>query len=1026
MRRPPGAFGGNLASGVLLTVLCIVAPAAGQGPSSEGLVDEAKVPPEDADVAAGLKAAAEGRWSEATTYWEKDLASHPERPTAQRAGVWLAVGSAHLKTGSYQRALECLTTAEGLFADIPGCEGERVGCLQVLEQVHTSLGQHQQALETLGRAWSLCRDLPGATALQARCLDGMGDAYSYLGREDRAIELYQQALTVLGSSDSTQFDRAEISAALGTSVLTLGRLEEAQRWAKDALELYSGRPYADGVIGRADCHSVLASIALFQDDLAEGLRELKIALDLYGTLEDAEDQIAVCLVNIAAVQCRGREYGEALATGSHAESILLAASERERARGLVGVSPSLIDVERSLGNTYRLRSTGDDLYLAYRHYARATLLAERSRARATTGLAFRASHFGQKVRAYDDVLKVLREMQKRQLPIRPDLLEETSAAFWGALGESPPGYWQGWETYDDALLSYVESSRARVLRDLLTGRPLNLEDAETRALWTRLASLVAREQALNEQLSDTSPRSVDTEEALAQELRETRSEREQAEAAFGRTAVGELVSRAPQGLDDWRTCRKAYDAALVYRVLPDVVLILVIVGDTVTAHTVELRTNSTPDGSTDAPDERLVEVQADQGVEQLVSEALAPLCAQQRGMTSPVAPAEHLARLSDLYQTLLQSFEPSIGAARVRRLLICPDGPLAYLPFGMLVRRGGRAPELRQSSTPYAARSLEFVMERWEIGYAPSLAVCAALIRAGAARPRPRATLLALADPIFSAGDERLAGPDIGLELARASRVRDGSVDPDLAAEASYQRDRLRKMGSDSASLARLPYTRLELDASLRAFGGAPERDVLDGTAAGGWRTSQGLVGAAALEPLVYDERLRRYGHVLIASHGIIDTEEPMSSHIALTAPDTLGGTPDADPLTDGYLTVAEAFGMPLNARTVTLSGCETGLGRYDRGEGLLGFPMALFAAGARSVTVSLWAVDDARTATLMGSYHRGLARGETPVKALSAAQRRMLASGRHAARHAKDPRELARAADPTYWAPFIVIGPGR
>jgi hypothetical protein len=48
-----------------------------------------------------------------------------------------------------------------------------------------------------------------------------------------------------------------------------------------------------------------------------------------------------------------------------------------------------------------------------------------------------------------------------------------------------------------------------------------------------------------------------------------------------------------------------------------------------------------------------------------------------------------------------------------------------------------------------------------------------------------------------------------------------------------------------------------------------------------------------------------------------------------------------------------------LDADLVTLSACETGLGKKDAGEGYLGFSQALFVAGARSLLVSLWKVDD-------------------------------------------------------------------
>src|SRR5262249_33137041 len=62
-----------------------------------------------------------------------------------------------------------------------------------------------------------------------------------------------------------------------------------------------------------------------------------------------------------------------------------------------------------------------------------------------------------------------------------------------------------------------------------------------------------------------------------------------------------------------------------------------------------------------------------------------------------------------------------------------------------------------------------------------------------------------------------------------------------------------------------------------------------------------------------------------------------------------------------------------LDADLVTLSACESGLGRRGGGDGLLGFAQAVLLAGSRSVCMSLWQVDDTATAPLMDPLHRNL-----------------------------------------------------
>ena len=94
---------------------------------------------------------------------------------------------------------------------------------------------------------------------------------------------------------------------------------------------------------------------------------------------------------------------------------------------------------------------------------------------------------------------------------------------------------------------------------------------------------------------------------------------------------------------------------------------------------------------------------------------------------------------------------------------------------------------------------------------------------------------------------------------------------------------------------------------------------------------------------------------------------------------------PAADPTDDGYLTAAEATGMDLEGtELVTLSACETGLGRVRRSEWVYGLQRALTVAGARSTLLSLWKVDDAATAAFMVEYYQRLRAGEGRMAALA------------------------------------------
>jgi CHAT domain-containing protein len=96
-----------------------------------------------------------------------------------------------------------------------------------------------------------------------------------------------------------------------------------------------------------------------------------------------------------------------------------------------------------------------------------------------------------------------------------------------------------------------------------------------------------------------------------------------------------------------------------------------------------------------------------------------------------------------------------------------------------------------------------------------------------------------------------------------------------------------------------------------------------------------------------------------------------------------------------------------LNARLVTLSACQTGLGRWYYGDELAGLSQAFLGAGVQTVIASLWLAADQQTADFMAILYRHLRQVSDPITALAQAQREAQRSG------------LA----PYYWAPFCVFG---
>ncbi len=118
----------------------------------------------------------------------------------------------------------------------------------------------------------------------------------------------------------------------------------------------------------------------------------------------------------------------------------------------------------------------------------------------------------------------------------------------------------------------------------------------------------------------------------------------------------------------------------------------------------------------------------------------------------------------------------------------------------------------------------------------------------------------------------------------------------------------------------------------------------------------------------------------------------------------------------DGIMTAAEIAGLDLRqTELVTLSGCDTGLGKVVAGEGVLGLRRAFAAAGARALTLSLWRVADHDTMRLMKDFYQQMKQfpAMNKAQALRQAQLKMLQQKR---------RQLGQA-DPRSWASFVVSG---
>jgi len=199
------------------------------------------------------------------------------------------------------------------------------------------------------------------------------------------------------------------------------------------------------------------------------------------------------------------------------------------------------------------------------------------------------------------------------------------------------------------------------------------------------------------------------------------------------------------------------------------------------------------------------------------------------------------------------------------------------------------------------------------------------------------------------------------------------------------------------------------------------------------------LVGTQATESS-FKRLAGQYDVIHLATHGYFNKLNPLLSGVML----------EPDGQEDGRMEVHEILDLKLNANLVTLSACDTGLGRFSGGEGHLGFSQALFLAGARSLVLSLWEVDDVSTALLMTRFYenllgQGAAQPMTKAEALAEAKRWLRGlgpdevgqltkdlptrgtRGRVVQRQQPGTVQAARTYEhPYYWSGFVLIGDSR
>ena len=954
-----------------------VATERGQQETADALNNLARV-----DLAQGRYAAALAKFRQA-----HDLLTDDGRPTLASAVITQNLGAAYDYLGDLPAALTHYQQALDTMVALGGPPARRAGCMNNIATIHHENGEFDAALRLLNEALELCRDA-GLVAVGATVLLNMGQILVDRGEQQQGVDRIEAALRIRQAMAARSVAVASAQESLARAYLAAGLSDEAAAQARAAVEIQAEQ--ASGSAGHATSLATLGTVQRAAGDFDAALRLQRQALTIHEAIQPDSLGVATDLNNIGLIyhdlgdlRRAARYYTRALplyearsprsattatihnnlgvvqhALGDldgalHHLEIALALDRHAAARSpavatdLMNIASVLLtrgEHQRALGylnEAVDLDSAAipDSPARAASLAALATTLAQDGQLDAALPLARQAVDIDRRSGPHSDRmlsdLTLLGDLLVRHgapaaaievLTEAVDLVDsiwlrsgtdERRREF--ALADRHATYRhliaallrRGHEGDAEAAFLYSERARARSLNDRLA------REAATGEQPGDILRLLAEEEQLRRRLSilrraPAVPQPLSPPEEAAR----GNGERERLEARLDDVVELRLARAAPAGgpggaesmprLAELQASLAAYEIALCYHIGTDAVIAWAVTAE-------RLRTYTLPVGV-----DRLAE---------LVDEVTLPYREGDPGAGGQPAVIGQLAAV------LLAPWYQEQASPAASRLIVVPDGRLAYLPFEMLP-----LPDER------------LLADHLTVSYAPSLSTLIWL-RGRHASTAPSA-FVAFADPVISQSPA----------AATARPAEEGPAEE--AAQADNPAALLLPAGHQ---LSPLPGTRAEAQAIARLFGA-------DGVAFVGPDNTARRVRDAA----------PRYRIQHWATHSLLDEVDPDFSGLVVSP--SAGQAPDSE-AADDLVTVYDLARLSLQADLVVCSACQTGLGTVRAGEGTIGMSQALLSAGARCVVLSLWPVPDRPTRRLMLAFYQALRRGEPPADALCTAK---------------------------------------
>ena len=827
---------------------------------------------------------------------------------------------------NYQQALELARTAKK--------QSSEASILNNIGKIYFDVAEWQKAVDHFNEAKLLFQEL-GDKEREAQALDNIGAAWYRVNDLEKALEFHQKSFAIR-QTVGEKGGEARTLERIGEVYAARGETQKAVENFQLALPLLrtSGNRYLE-----ATTLNNLGDALSNQGNYAKALESLQQALQLSRVLEDKRGE-ALTYERFGTVYVAMKQPQKALENYMLALTNFRAVLDAQyEAKTLQGIARA----ERDLGN----------LDVARQRIESALSLYENVRTKVNSQQS-RASYFAVQQTAYQFYTDLLMKLHQ----------QNPSAG------------------HDAAALQITERARARSLLELLSESKVDFRQGVDTKLLDRERELMLQINAKAARLLQRN--SANTIATLKKEIGDLEDEYQQAQTAIRQSNPHYAAASHPQPLSVSAIQKELDENTLLleYALGEERSFVWAVTNNSLTSY--------------ELPKQSEIKPVAQQVYEALTARTLVvnvetPQAKQVRITKADAQFSEASEKLSKM---LLSPLASQLGN---KRLVIVADGALQYVPFGALpeVVVGGRGSVIGEKNTssdnlqtsaknrpPPTAHRPPLIVNH-EIITLPSASVIGVMRKELAGRAVAPKMLAVIADPVFTADDER----------AKISKVKMAKAGSNETAARGIIHEDAKTSGDQKISgglkIPRLPFTHQEAD---QIFALAPKN------------TSFRATDFKASRATVTDPELGKYRYLHFATHGLLDSEKPGLSSLVLSMLDEQGNPQD------GFFRANELYNLKLPAELVVLSACQTGLGKEIKGEGLVGLTRGFMYAGAARVIVSLWSVNDKATAELMTKlYQSMLQKGESPAAALRSAQVAMWKQKQWNA--------------PYYWAAFTLQG---